>query len=94
MSEVKRYKEESLLKELESALASEDSLREDLASTQELAGLNAKLAIALQQRLTVAEQRVERLTAFAQQIERQQGEPYFSKLAKAALKPAAEGEGS
>ena len=48
----------------------------------------------LQQRLTVAEQQIETFTAFAQQIARQQGEPYFSKLAKAALKSAVEGEGS
>lgn len=44
----------------------------------------------LKQRLTFAEQRVETLTVFAQQIARQQAEPYFSKLAKAALKPAGE----
>lgn len=45
--------------ERDAALAREAALREELANTQELAGLNAKLATALQQRLTVTESRAD-----------------------------------
>lgn len=79
---------------LNSALAREDALREELAKQVERANDFASKLTGEQQRLTVAEQRVETLTAFAQQIARQQGEPYFSKLAKAALKPAADAKSS